>query len=92
MSTTNCLFYALALYWRRRARGKRVYLSVRKSDLGWTPHFLLFELRFGHYRVISFKPLDARIKNCPPPVFDGTPRWGDERQQPPATPLPPEGE
>lgn len=92
MSQSNCLFYALALYWRRKAKGKRVYLSLRKSDLGWTPHFLVFELRHGHYRVISFKPNDARTKHCPPPVFEGRPRWGDARPRPtnpPAAPTEP---
>jgi hypothetical protein len=85
---TNCLFYAVRLYVRRKARGKRCYLAIRKSDLGWTPHFLVFELRFGHYRVISYKPHDARFTNCPPLVFEGAPRWGDHRQRPSNQPNP----
>lgn len=78
MAKTNCLFYALALYWRRRARGKRCYLALRKSDFTRLPHFLVFELRREHYRVISYKPSDPRIKDCPPPIFVGDPRWGDD--------------
>lgn len=76
---TNCLLYALALYWRRSAKGKRCYLALRRSDFTWVPHFLVFELRGGQFRAISYKPLRPRMKPCPPAVFDGAPRWGDVR-------------
>lgn len=75
---TNCLFFALALYWRRRAKGSRCYVAMRPSDLGASPHFLFFELRHGRYRVVSYKPNNSRHKTCPPPVFKGHTAWGDE--------------
>lgn len=79
---TNCLFFALALYWRRKAKGKRCYIAMRPSDLGWTPHFLFFELRGGGYRVVSFKPHNSKYKALPPPVFPGRAAWGDARTKP----------
>lgn len=77
---TNCLFFALALYWRRRAKGARCYIGMRKSESGPFPHFLVFELRRGEYRVISYKPINPRQKTCPPPLFKGRAAWGDAAQ------------
>lgn len=83
---TNCLLYAVALYWRRRRKGKRVYLAMRKSDLVRLPHFVVFELRRGVYRVVSYKPSKPNVKEFPVVVFEGDPRWGDEGQPPPLHP------
>eukprot|EP01030_Chromulinospumella_sphaerica_P027013 gene27013-27244_t len=64
---TNCLFFALALYWRRRGRAGQRYILTRWSRLGWTPHFLYAEQRHGRLRIISFKPNNTAFKACPPP-------------------------
>ena len=74
---TNCLFFALALYWRRRGRAGEHYLMMRRSRLGWTPHFLYAELRHGRLRIISYKPDNSAFKAIPPPVFAGRAKWGD---------------
>jgi hypothetical protein len=74
---TNCLFFALALYWRRRKKAKRCYFMFRASILGCGPHFLYAEQRRSGLRIISFKPLDTRHKDCPPPLFKGRACWGD---------------
>lgn len=75
---TNCLFFAVALYRRRRAKGRRCYLALRGSDLcPGLPHFLVFELRRGAFRAISFKPTNPRHKILPPPLFAGRAAWGD---------------
>ena len=76
-SRSNCISFALALYWRRRAKGKRCYLAIRKSDLARVPHFLVFELRGTVFRVVSFKPVNPKHKSVPPPVFKGRVTWGD---------------
>jgi hypothetical protein len=74
---TNCLFFAIALYLRRRGTANRRYLVARWSDSGPFPHFLYGELRRGRARLISYKPLDPHDKTCPPPVFRGRVCWGD---------------
>lgn len=78
---TNCLLFALALYWRRRGRAER-YILVRRSRMSWTPHFLYAELRRGRLRIISFKPINTAFKACPPPVFPGRAAWGDAPKSP----------
>jgi hypothetical protein len=37
---SNCLIFAIALYWRRRWHG---YIVIRKSHWGRFPHFLYME-------------------------------------------------
>jgi hypothetical protein len=75
---SNCLFWGLALYRRRRAKGREGYLLIRRSRSGPFPHFLYAEVRkTGSLRVVSFKPLSPREKKLPPPLFRGTSRWGD---------------
>jgi hypothetical protein len=74
---TNCLFYAVALFWRRRGTGNRRYLAIRRSDSGNFPHFLYAELRRGRWRVISYKPIFPHHRMCPPLLFAGRARWGD---------------
>lgn len=70
---SNCLFFALALFWRRRWRG---YIAIRKSHWGNFPHFLYEE---GRHKV-GYVPIDPRVKTCPPPLFRGRVRWGDEER------------
>lgn len=74
---TNCLFFCLALYLRRYAKGRRQYILTRKSDSGMFPHFLYVELRRGRFRVISYKPINPITRTCPPLIFAGAVRWGD---------------
>lgn len=75
---SNCFIFAVLLCWRREAKGKRCYIAKRKSDMGNFPHFLVFELRRGTFRCISYKPTNPKHKTCPPPLFGGRAAWGDD--------------
>ena len=91
---SNCLFWALAVYWRRTRfislegeryfvlwRSGRHLLLTRPSRLGgWIPHVLYAERRRGGLRIVHFVPADKRPKNIPPPLFRGEGRWGDRRK------------
>lgn len=75
---SNCFFWALLLYWRRARKGHRGYLIVRRSRFGRFPHALYGEIdKNGRLRMVSYKPLNPRMKHCPPPLFKGQARWGD---------------
>lgn len=76
---SNCLFFALALYARRRKRGGEGYLVIRRSRLALkAPHLLYAERRAdGSLRVVSYVPRDPRRRKCPPAMFRGWARWGD---------------
>lgn len=75
---SNCILFAVALYWRRRRRGLEGYLMVRKSRMGPFPHVLYAEKRKNKtLRIVSFKPTHPREKTVPPPLFRGESRWGD---------------
>ena len=76
---SNCLFFALALYARRRKRGREGYLVIRRSRLAWKgPHLLYAERRRdGRLRVVSYVPRAPEVRKCPPALFRGWPRWGD---------------
>ncbi|PTT75176.1 hypothetical protein DBR42_29480 [Pelomonas sp. HMWF004] len=75
---SNCILFAWRLYWRRRAKGREGYLLLRRSRSGPFPHCLYAEFRrCGTLRVVSFKPLSARDRWLPPPLFKGASRWGD---------------
>lgn len=75
---SNCCIFALLLYLRRKAKGKRCYIAMRRSDMARFPHFLVLELRGSTFRCISFKPKNPRHKPVPPLLFDGRAVWGDE--------------
>ena len=81
MSRSNCLFWAIAAWWRlRRSKTfrRRVHFDARTSDYTYVPHFgLMLECRDGRFRYVSFKPIDPRRKIIPPPLFHGRMRWGD---------------
>lgn len=78
MGRSNCLLFALALYWRRRRKGREGYLVIRRSRMGPFPHCLYGELRVcGRIRVVSFVPARPRRKAAPPPMFRGSSKWGD---------------
>jgi len=75
---SNCIIWAALLYMRRRRKGDTVYLAVRRSRWGPFPHVLLMRrCRDGRFRAVSYKPLNAREKKLPPPLFRGHSRWGD---------------
>jgi hypothetical protein len=74
---TNCLLFAVALYVRRFAPGRRQYVQIRKSDMGWFPHFLYAEKRRGRMRMVSYKPLNPVKRIFPPLMFAGSVCWGD---------------
>jgi len=78
MSRSNCLFFAVALYWRRLMAGRSRGILIRATRLGLGPHFLFATLRrSGQYRVVSYVPIDQTPKALPPIVFDGSVKWGD---------------
>lgn len=75
---TNCVLWALALYARRRTKGREGYLVIRRSRWGPFPHVLYAERRAsGSFRVVSYKPAAPRDKPVPPILFDGRSSWGD---------------
>lgn len=75
---SNCLFFAVALFTRRLAKGERGYFQMRKSDYGRFPHFLYERLDpKGNKRVVSFVPNDPIERDFPPPFFKGHVQWGD---------------
>lgn len=75
---SNCILFALALYWRRRKKGREGYIMFRRSRMGPFFHALYAEVRrCGTLRIVSFKPLHPKEKKLPPPLFTGASRWGD---------------
>lgn len=76
---SNCLIFALALYRRRKAKGREGYLVIRRSRLARkAPHLLYAERRRdGSLRVVSYVPRDPVTRKCPPALFTGWARWGD---------------
>lgn len=75
---SNCLAFSLALYARRRRKGKDGYLVFRRSRWGPFCHVLYAERRkTGSLRVVSFIPLHPKHKPIPPALFQGQSKWGD---------------
>jgi len=75
---SNCIVWAIALYLRRRAKGKFGYIMVRRSRWGKFPHVLYAEKRMhGGMRIVSFVPQNPLHKSVPPPLFHGKSRWDD---------------
>lgn len=78
MGRSNCLVFALALYWRRRRAGREGYLVIRRSRWGPFFHMLYAERRqCGSLRIVSFIPRSPRLKPIPPACFQGRIKWGD---------------
>lgn len=76
---TNCLFWAVRMWWRRGGVG---YIAFRRSRWGRFPHFLYVEMRRPgglpvRARMVSYVPVQPRHKDCPPPLFAGRVKWGD---------------
>lgn len=66
----NCFFWAL-----RKWRAEGGYIAFRRSRFGWWPHcFWSADMR----RWYSYSPDDPRHKACPPPLFHGRVKEGDE--------------
>ena len=81
---TNCVVFALLLWWRRVRRRKefpqaRRYLPVaRVSDWGPFPHVLYMERsRHGRVWIVSYKPTNPKKRPIPPLIFDGKVVYGD---------------
>lgn len=75
---SNCLFFAVALYARRRKTGREGYIVIRRSRWGPFPHVLYAErMRDGRLRLVSYKPLAGKARRFPPPLFNGASTWGD---------------
>lgn len=75
---SNCVIFALALYMRRKRKGREGYLLIRRSRFGPFPHLLYAETRpTGHLRIVSYKPVEPEHKPVPPVIFAGRSRWGD---------------
>ena len=75
---SNCVFWSLALYWRRHRKGREGYIMVRWSRWGPFPHMLYSEARRnGSLRVVSYKPTSPQHKPVPPVMFAGRARFGD---------------
>lgn len=76
---SNCLFFALRLFYRRKGRGKRGYVISRRSNYGWFPHFMYARPRkCGRYQIVGYIPLNPKFKKLPPPIFRGKVKWGDQ--------------
>lgn len=74
---TNCFIFAIALYFRRRGRGKPCYIVMRRANNGFFPHFLFGEWRFGRLRLIDAVPVKDGPDSSPWLLFSGRVRWGD---------------
>lgn len=72
---TNCLLWALAMWWRRRGRPRAI--ALRASNWGPFPHAVYIERRPYGLRLISYAPTFPRPRLIPPPLFRGRVRWGD---------------
>lgn len=76
---SNCLIFAIALFLRRFQHGRRQYISIRKADPGWFPHFGYIEERRGKLRHVSYKPIEPKEGPLWMQIlFRGEVRWGDE--------------
>jgi hypothetical protein len=77
---SNCIVFALLLYLRRRAKGHKGYIIVRRSRWGKFPHVLYMEPRadpVAPMRIVSFVPRSPKRRRFPPPMFRGRSKWGD---------------
>ena len=75
---SNCWWWAIRMWWRRRGKAPRRYLVPRLSDWGPFVHLLYAEIRpNGRIRIVSYKPLSPSKRWIPPPWFAGRPVYGD---------------
>lgn len=73
MTRSNCLFWAIAMRWRRWRKGKKGAIRYRQSNFGWFPHFMYRE----RGKLYSFVPNNPKHKILPPPLFKGHSKFGD---------------
>lgn len=82
MRFSNCLFFAIRLYCRRRRCGRRGFIVARCSKYYPGPHFMYARLRRDRsLQVVGFVPRYPKDRLLPPPLFDGIVKWGDEITQ-----------
>mgnify|MGYP007122342835 CR=1 FL=1 len=76
---SNCFFFALALYYRRKLSGRHGYIISRRSHWGWFPHFMYARYRLDKtIQMVGYIPKNPRHKRLPPPIFHGKIKWGDQ--------------
>ena len=76
---SNCLFFAVKLYLRRRFKGNKGFIGIRISKYYPGPHFVYVRLRDGgRYQIVGYVPKYPRKRILPPPLFDGKVVWGDD--------------
>lgn len=75
---SNCLLFALRLYYRRKRKGRHGYVTSRESFYGWFPHFMYARFRTDMtIQLVGYVPLNPVMKMLPPPLFRGRVQWGD---------------
>lgn len=77
----NCLIYALALYFRRRSRGKSCQIVMRKARGGFYPHFMFAEQRAGRRRLVHYQPYDVSRDSGRGLMFCGWVKWGEGERE-----------
>ncbi len=82
---TNCLIFAIALWYRRwrRGRGTGAYLCIRLSRVPWGFIHVLYgklDRETGQIKVVSYKPDSAR-KTGIEVVFKGHIARGDTEEK-----------
>ncbi len=75
---SNCLFFALRLYYRRKRKGKHGYVISRQSNYGWFPHFMYQYTYRGRLKQVGYIPKNPKVKFLPPPLFSGKIKFGDQ--------------
>jgi hypothetical protein len=76
---SNCIIFASLLWWHRRMGGHEGYLTWRLSRKARYCFHVLYAQRrkSGLFRVVSYKPIDNKVRLFPPPLFMGYACWGD---------------
>lgn len=79
LTYSNCLFFALRLYYRRRSKGRKGFVISRHSKYYPGPHFMYVRIRqTGEYQIVGYVPKYPVHRLFPPPMFDGKVQWGDD--------------
>lgn len=76
---SNCLVFALMLYYRRRRKGKKGFVISRQSKYYKGPHFMYARMRENKTaQLVGFVPKYPKQRTFPPPFFEGKIVWGDD--------------
>lgn len=76
---SNCLIFALKLYYRRRRKGYKGFVSSRQSKYYKGPHFMYSRVRANKtIQLVGFVPKYPKKRVLPPPFFEGKIVWGDD--------------